>query len=186
MANLTVWSPLQDPENKIHIGGMLTPGICDISGPSDPREWEERAGYGLSGATIVFKGRKLSHFSIKLRLYTVQDWQDWYEFLPKISVIPVGKNARGFDIEAKLTEMVGIKAICFEDIVAPDQTGDGEWTAELKCIEYRKPTFTLAKADGAQATEVDANDEKINANNLTIQKQLQRLAKPNNKTGTGG
>jgi len=183
MANLTVWSPLTAPENKIHIGGMLTPGICDVLGPSNPREWEERAGYGLSGATIIFRGRKLSHFQIDLRLYTVQDWTDWYAFLPKISVIPIGKNARGFDIESKLTEMVGIKAICFEDIGVPKQTGDGEWTVELKCIEYRKPVVTLAKADGAQATEVDANDQKIDAKNLIIESQKQRLAKANNKTG---
>lgn len=174
------WSPLTDPENKISLAKRETPGICDIDGLGSPFEWEERGGYGLSGATVVFKGKKLAHFSIKFRLYTTQDWTDWYAFKPFVSRLPIGKNARGLDIEAKLTEMLGIKSVVIEEIVAPTQTGDGEWTAELKVIEYRAPTFTLAKADGSEATPEDPVDAEIHAALITFKNKLNAMSKPNN------
>lgn len=179
---MTTWSPLVDPENKIRLGGELTPGICDIEGLGAPFEWEERGGYGLSGATVVFRGKKLAHFSIKFRLYTVQDWSDWYLFKPVVDRLPIGRNARGLDIKCKLTEQLGIKSVVIEEIKAPTQTVDtGEWTVELRVIEYRSPTFTLSKAEGSQDTPVDPVEQRIEAKSILIQERRNRMARPNNK-----
>ena len=174
------WSPLTDPEDKIQLAKRLTPGICDIDGLGSPRDWEERGGYGLSGATVVFKGKKLSHFSIKFRLYTVKDWTDWYAFLPFVSRLPIGKNAKGLDVKSKLTEMLGIKSIVIDDILAPTQTGDGEWTVELKVIEYRSPTFALSKAEGSEATPEDPVNAQVQAALILFQQKLEAMSKPNN------
>jgi hypothetical protein len=177
---MTVWTPLTRPEDKIKIAKRLTPGICDIEGLGSPREWEERGGYGLSGATVVFKGKKLAHFTIKFRLYTAQDWADWDAFRPLVMRLPIGKNAKGLDIQSKLTESVGVRSIVIEDPMAPTQTGDGEWTVELKVIEFRAPTFALSKPEGSEATPVDPNEQQIEANRIWIKNKKNAMSRPNN------
>lgn len=175
-----LWSPLANPEDKITIAKQRTPGICDIEGLGAPYEWEERGGYALSGATVVFRGKKLAHFSIKFRLYTQQDWQDWYAFKPLVTRLPIGKNALGLDIKCKLTEMLGITSIVVEQVMAPTQTGDGEWTIELKVIEYRAPRFTISKPEGSQATPEDPFEKDIEALRIYRRNKINAMSRPNN------
>lgn len=176
-----LWTPLKNPEDKITIAKQRTPGICDIEGLGAPFDWEERGGYALSGATVVFRGKKLAHFSIKFRLYTDADWQDWYAFKPLVTRLPIGKDALGLDIKCKLTEMLGIKSIVVEQVMAPMQTGDGEWTIELKVIEYRAPVFTLSKPDGSKENEKeDPGDKRIEALRIYRQNKINAMTRPNN------
>lgn len=169
------WNPIDAPVDKAFLGGRVTPGLCDIEGANSPRNWDERDGYGLSGALLVFKGVKLSHFSIKFRLYTPADWDDWHAFAPTVAKPPLGKRARSLDIAHPITDEVRIRSVVVEDVLAPVQTGDGEWTVEVKLIEWRTPIRTLAKPQGSTATEVDPVEQQIQANSDRI---AQLLAAP--------
>lgn len=156
------WNPLKEPVDYAIIAGKRTPGICDIVGASSPRKWDERDGYGLSGATLWFKGVGLAHFSIKLRLYTDQDWEDWYAFKPLVERPPLGKWPKSKDIHHPLLVDLGIKSIVIEDLLQAERTDDsGEWTQEIKAIEFRTPKFTLAKPDGSAATPADPVEQEI-------------------------
>ena len=157
------WNPLEHPVDKATIGGQLTPGLCELVGADSPRGWDERQGYGLSGATVFFTGIKLSHFSIKLRLYTTQDWEDWHTFKPVVDKPPIGKRPRSLDCAHPLLEDLGIRSIVIENVGAPEQTDDGEWTVELKVIEFRRPKFTMARPEGSTATPVDPIEQQIQA-----------------------
>ena len=48
-----------------------------------------------------------------------------------------------------------------EDVTATEQTEDGVWTIECKCIEWRRYGQALSKPDGADATPVDPNEQRI-------------------------
>lgn len=169
------WNPIDTPVDKAFLGGRITPGLCDIEGANSPRNWDERDGYGLSGATVIFKGVKLSHFSIKFRLYTVEDWNDWHAFAPTVAKPPLGKRPRALDIAHPITDEVQIRSVVVDDVLAPAQTGDGEWTVEVKLIEFRKPRLALAKPQGSTATPVDPIEQQIQANSDRI---AQLLAAP--------
>ena len=166
------WNPLDDSVDKATIGGQLTPGICEIVGADSPRAWDERTGYGLSGATVYFHGIKLSHFSIRFRLYTTQDWDDWHTFRPLVDRPPIGKRPRSLDCVHPLLEDLGISSIVIEDVLVPEQTDDGEWTIELKVIEFRQPKFGMAKPEGSTATPVDPVEAEIQANSDRIAQLL--------------
>ncbi len=181
------WNPIDSPVDKAFLGGKMTPGLCDIEGANSPRNWDERDGYGqrLMGSLhvhigsiptlLIFKGVKLSHFSIKFRLYTPADWDDWHAFAPTVAKPPIGKRPRALDIAHPITEEVGIRSVAVEDVLAPVQTGDGEWTVEVKLIEFRAPRFALAKPQGSAATPVDPVEAQIQANSDRI---AQLLAAP--------
>lgn len=174
------WDPIASPCDYILLAGKKSPGIAELRGASSVRKWDEREGFGISGAFSVFKGRGLAHFSVILRLYSAQDWLDWYAWKAVVDKLPTrrggaGKDSGTLDIWHPLLEALDIKAVAVAEVMQPDQTNDGEWSIEIKFLEFRHPKITLAKPEGAAATPVDPVEEDI-IKPLTDAVQLERLA----------
>jgi hypothetical protein len=165
---MSEWNPLTEPVDKLKLSGRMSPGLCEIVGASSPRNWEEIAGYGWSGALLRFRGVKLSHFAVRFKLYTTADWADWIAFRPLLAKPPFGKRPRALDIWHPLLVEVGIGSVVVEDFLAPEQSEDGVWVVEAKLIEYRNPKYTLSTPTGSAATEVDPYEIEIAANSSTI------------------
>lgn len=166
------WNPLGESPSRetptrpgdgdqIWLTQRWSPGLCDITGANSPREWEERKGYGFSGALVVFRGIGLARFSVKFRLYTSQDWIDWANFKPLVDKPPLGKRPRAQDIWHPLLVDQGIYSVVVEDLGQPEQTADGEWTIEVKLVEYRSPKYALSKPDGVTASPADPRELEI-------------------------
>lgn len=178
------WDPITSPCDYILLQGEKSPGLCDIGDANSPRNWDVQKGHGISGAKCVFTGKDLSKFSVSLRLYTVQDWTDWYAWSPIVLRMPKARiagqrkaDAGALDIWHPLLEHLGITAVCVIDVVAPKQTADGEWTAEIQFLEFRQPKLGLAKPEGAEATPaVDPWDKYIDELNTEVQLQQRALS----------
>jgi hypothetical protein len=155
------WNPLDEPTDKVIMAHKPTPGLADIVGANSPRDWDEMRGYALSGARLRFRGIKLCHFSVKLRLYTTQDFDDWLAFKPIVDKPPLGRLPRAIDVSHPILIERGIGAAVVEDLIGPDQTDDGEWTIEIKLIEFRKPKRTISTPEASAATPVDPIDQRI-------------------------
>ena len=160
-----VWNPIADPCDYITLAGQKSPGLADVVGASDARKWDEREGFGLSGSFSVFRGRSLAKFSVMLRLYSEEDWEDWHAWKKLVQKLPTrrggGKDSGTLDIWHPLLEDLDIKAVGVAEILQPVQTDHGEWTIEIKFIEFRQPKVTLAKPEGAAATPVDPIEENV-------------------------
>jgi hypothetical protein len=150
-----VWNPLEKPVDHIVLGGWKSPGLAEVTGGASPLKWDERGGYGLSGSTLIFRGVGLVKFTVKLRLYTPEDWAGWQAWRPLVSKPPLGSKAKAMDFIHPLTEALGVSAVVVEEVSQPEQTDNGEWTITIKFIEHRKPTPALAKPEGSRATPVD-------------------------------
>lgn len=146
--------------DKAKLNNVETPGICQIIGAGSPRKWDKREGYGWSGAWLVWAGNDLSSFSIVCSLYTEADWLDWHKFKSMVLRKPFNVRPKALSVYHPVLAEVGIVACVIDDVKAPQQTNDGEWTVELGCIEWRQPKFGFAKPDGAAATEVDPVERK--------------------------
>jgi hypothetical protein len=175
---MTAWDPIVAPCDYILLGGKKSPGIAEVRGASSPRKWDEREGFGISGSFSVFKGRGLAHFSVILKLYTAQDWADWYAWKPVVDKLPTrrgggGKDSGTLDIWHPLLEALDIKAVGVAEVMQAEQTDNGEWSIEIKLLEFRHPKITLAKPEGSAATPVDPVEEEW-IKPLTA--QLERLA----------
>lgn len=166
------WDPITKPVDYILLSGKRSPGLAEVTGATSPRRYDERRGYGLSGATVVFRGIGLTRFTVKLRLYTEIDWADWDAWKPLIDRPPVGTRPRSLDIWHPHLEALEVKSCVVEDVAQPEQTADGEWTIELKFIQYRRPVLALAKPEGSKAAPVDPVDQRIEQ----LTKQFQDLA----------
>lgn len=161
------WNPIDSPCDYILLDEKKSPGIAEINGASSVRQWDEREGFGLSGAISVFKGRGLAKFAVTLRLYTDEDWEAWHAWKPLVDRLPTRKGGKGKDsgvlkIYHPLLELLDITDVAVTDVMQAVQTNDGEWTVEIRFIEFRHPKLTLAKPEGAPpAGEVDYMEELV-------------------------
>lgn len=164
--------PITLPCDYVMLGGKRTPGLAEVVGASSPRNWEERPGYAMAGAWLVFRGNKLAQFEVKLRFYSPEDFAEWDAFVPTVLRTPQGKRPTAIDIWHPFLEQLQIKAVAVEDVSQPVQTDDGEWTVTLKLKEFRRPKFALAKPESASTTPEDPVEKYIEA----LTKQVQELA----------
>ncbi len=228
------FQPITSPVDYALLASQRTPGICEVTAADAPRRWDERRGFGLSGARVVYRGAGLSRPILVLRLYSDQDWEDWHAFKPlvlrepspqaadvrrrersieaareerteltqAIAVNPtLGSNSRitdrlaaasrranqptplmairrprALDIWHPILEDLGIRSVVVENVLQPRQTADGEWTIEVKLIEYREPIYTLARPEGSQAQPVDRFEALIQQADAENQALRDRLA----------
>lgn len=158
---MSAWNPIQEPTDRCLLGGYPTPGLCEVSGASSPRKWDEQAGYAMTGAILIYRGIGLSHFTMRFKLYTTEHWLQWSEIRPILLRPPLGTRARALDVDHPVLNEVGITHLVIEDVSAPEQVEDGVWSIEAKCIEYRRYKQALSKPDAAAATPVDPLEVEI-------------------------
>lgn len=178
-----IWNPLTFPVNFVLFGGKETPGLADVSGADSPRKWDERIAPGMGGAFLIVMGRPLIHFSVKVRLYTDQDWQDWYQFIPALRKYPKRQGAalpgtpppaaHAIDVWHPWLSDAGIASCVIADILQPVENTPGEWMHEIKCIEFRQPKPVIAPVKAAKTSPeiLDPVDQEI----LTKRKRLESL-----------
>lgn len=157
------WNPLDDPIDHFLLAGKKSPGIAELLGLASPRKWDEKKGYGTSGATIVYAGDGLAKFSAKIFLTTTEDWDAWHAFAPLVEKAPDGSKPKALDIWHPQCEQKGIRSVVVEDVVGPARDGDdGRWVVEVKFIQYRAPKPALAKPKGSSNSSAGPGGNKTN------------------------
>lgn len=181
------WSPLTEPIDYVDFAGHKTPGLAEIVGASSPRRWDERESMGYSGAYLVYHGQNLSHFSVRLKLFTHAQWLDWHAFKPIVARVPLGKRQRPVDITHPQLSDLGILAVVVEDVTQSELVDDtGIWQIEIKLIEYRSPRMALAAAQGSQATPDDPEDAIIRERRQSFDALGEELEETDRRNQSGG
>jgi hypothetical protein len=141
-------NPLRDPDAFDHVvfAGARTPGLAEVSGAGNPREWEVLKAHGQSGATVKFTGEGLAKFTVRLFLWLPEHFDEWEVFRPTIA-----KPGEALDVEHPLLEELGIKAAAVEDETQWSQPQPGIFAKDLKCLQYRAPKPALNKPAGSKA-----------------------------------
>ena len=145
------FQPLTSPVDYIVLANRRSPGLATIEGLETPRNFVERRGFGTSFASLRFRGVSLSRFKVMLRLYTDQDWADWdaWKSLVRRPVQATGERGVGrrlapaLTIEHPILADFEITDVVVENVIQPVQTADGEWTIEIRFIEYHEPVVAL-------------------------------------------
>jgi hypothetical protein len=155
------WNPFNSPIDYILLRGLKSPGIAEVVDANSPRNWDERRGYGFSGATVIFRGVGLAYPVIKFRLWTEEHWDLWSVFRVLLEKPPFGERAQAMSVWHPHLEAQGITSVVVQDLASPVNEGNGIWSITVKFIEYRRPKVALAKPDGAKAAEVDPIESGI-------------------------
>lgn len=174
------FDPITSPVDHVVLSGQRSPGIAEITGATSPRRWDERRGYALSGSTVIFRGVGLARFKIVLRLLTPEHWAEWATWSQLVQRPPPLERARALDISHPILEDLGIRSCVIETVGQPVQAsqGGGEWSIEIACIEYRRPTPAIARPDGS--------DDRLPEPEDPADRAIRDLAGINQRAARGG
>ncbi len=164
------FNPLDEPIDHIVLAGRSSPGIAVITNADSLRRWDERRGYALSGARVVFRGIGLAKPIVTLRLFTTADFRDWHNWRDVVQRPPVGERARAKDIWHPMLEDLGIVSVVVSNVLQPKQVADGEWNIDIKFIEFRRPVPTLENIGESEERE------PTEAEQIILQLETQRDA----------
>ena len=167
------FEPLTTPIDHILLSGERSPGIASVTGADSERELQERRGYGLGGAFVVYKGIKLIEPKVTLKLVTVDDWNDWHEWRPVLSRPPTGRRPQALDIWHPILEDQGVTSVLVKKVGQPVPSDDGSWTITIDFKEYRRPQRALATADGSSTERLTPGELAI----LAQQNQNENLTR---------
>ena len=156
------FDPISEPIDYVLLANQRSPGLADLSNVSSPRRWDERKGYALSGSRVVYRGIGLARPLLTLRLYTAEDFAAWHEWRPLLDRPAVGTRPRqALDIWHPILEDNGITKVVVEDVLGARQTADGEWSIDIKLIEFRLPVRTLESVGSSEERPVEGVDLAI-------------------------
>lgn len=169
--------PIQD---YIVLGSLRSPGICVVRNGSSPRKWDERQGYGFSGATTVFMGTGLARPEVDIILWEPEDglqWALWRIFAELLKKPSPGKPITGLGIQHPQLNAppLSITDVVVEDVSQWTQDDDGLWTCTIKFIEYRRPLPILKRPEiSIPAVAVPAPTVR-DAGDAQLQQLIKRL-----------
>jgi hypothetical protein len=166
------FNPISSPVDYILLANRRSPGIATLSNVNSPRMWDERRGFALSGARVVFRGIGLARPICTLRLVNDADFDAWHEWRELVQRPPIGERGRAQDIWHPILEDLGIVSVVVEDVTQPRQVEDGVWDIDIKFIEFRRPVVTLETIGSSETTPTDPVDRFIDE----LSSQVQALA----------
>ncbi len=131
----------------IDLGPFRSPGVATVKGLSQPRNWDERQGYGFSGAVLVYKGTGLAKFQVDIDLWLPEHFIAWSLFATVLA--PPKPGPAGFALGISHPIVNGpphnITEVIVEDVSDPVQSDLGKWTYTISFKQYRKPLPAVAR-----------------------------------------
>ena len=155
------------------LDNRIPPGTSYPTGSGSPRKWDKRAGYGISGAFLVYTGADLSEFEVHVTIWTEEHWTEWLEFSTVLEKPKQGTKPKAIPIVHPLVNRppIRITEVVVEDVsqFEPDETRE-LWTCVIKLSAWKGPEKMLARpsaaipgANLAVPTAQDAADRQIQA-----------------------
>lgn len=145
-------------QDWIELAGEKSPGVAVVRGAGNPRNWDVRQGYGLTGATVIFTGVGLAKFEVDIFCWRNSHFEDWKKFAKKVLMAPASDAATAANAGKKSLSMaithpalndppLSIKQVVVEDVTQWEQSPDagGLWSRTIKFLEYRQPKPALVK-----------------------------------------
>lgn len=155
----------------IVLGPMQSPGVAFVRDLDSPRNWDVQQGYGLSGATVVYKGAGLSKFRVDVDLWLPEHFVLWNAFATILA--PPKPGPAGFALGIKHPIVNGpphgITEVVVADVSEPVQSDLGRWRYTIAFLQYRKPKLALARPIAAIPAAAASQPTAQNAAELEIQ-----------------
>lgn len=150
-----ILNPIQNPAawNVIKVGGVVSPGVCYLSGFKRVHEFDKKKGKGTQGATLTFTQKPPVEGTVKFLLGyqstgTLADHFDaWGPFVRLLKYDPTKKTVQAIDVYHPSLAFIDATSFVCTEIEAPTiegEPGQGLYTLSIKLCEYNPPTKKAA------------------------------------------
>jgi hypothetical protein len=184
LADLPPWLLASD---TFQINGEECPGKCEVRGAGTPRKWDQRPGYGFSGAISVFTGNALSDFEIDVVLTTAQHLFDWNDFASKYLIKgPQGVRPTALGIYHPKLASLGIVTVVVTNLSQFTTLENGGEVCTISFQQYGKPLPMLKKPDGSIPGVAKAVPTAKDALDIELQKATAEFKSLSNQSDALG
>ena len=143
-------------DDKIQFPGI----VVSVDGVMRPIEWQEQKGIGITGAALVYSGKKLvGPTKILCEIVNASQWQDWQKHY---DYIKVQDGARPKTFKVGHPSFANLPKQVFSSYPeAPSFVGKRKWVAAYELKEYKKPV--KAPTGPADPAKVDGPPKPADA-----------------------
>jgi hypothetical protein len=140
--------------NQIYfdLAGKRSPGKATVlgGGSGRPSKWDEQAGWGLSGAFLIYGGDGLASFSIRIDLWKPEHKGEWETFSEALNRPPKGKRPAALSIAHPLinAQPWAISSVVVLDVGLPEEDGKGLTSITIQFKVWRAPLARIGRIDG--------------------------------------
>ena len=175
-------NPFRNSEqwDKLEVAGVVSPGICEVTGFKRVHSWEVKKGKGVKGSTTTLNEFPPCEGTVTFLLWTEDHFSEWGTFRELFKYDPTKKTVNAVDIYyPSLADIECFKVVC-KEIGAIERASKGLYKVSVSLLEYnpppKKPAVATpggsqdkAKGSGASKTEPTALDAR--------QQEIDRLLK---------
>ena len=134
------------------LAGKRSPGRAYLlpSSKGSPRKWDEQAGWGLSGAWLVYGGDGLASFSIRIDMWRAEHDAAWDSFATVLERAPKGKRPQALGIVHPFLNRKpwSIDSVVVEDVSLPEWTPKGIVSVTISLKQFRAPIARIGRPNG--------------------------------------
>lgn len=181
--------PISAPQvyDVIELGGLVSPGYCEVGEFKRKHTWDVKRGKGALGATITFVGVEPARGTIKFHLWTPAHFQQWEAFRTALKFNPTKKAVQPVDCWHPSLLDLDIKSLVTENIGNVMHEGGQHYTISVDFLEYLPPpkasavsTPTGSKATGGGLSSTPANQQTSaqDEQDKQIHSLMQKAAQP--------
>ncbi len=168
----------EDPGlNVCTINGLVSPGRLRVSGFAQILNWEVRPGYGMTGATTVFRGRGLTPGTLLFEFWNQDQIDEWFVFSKVFDVPqkPLGTRL-ALGIAHPILKAIGVETIVMTKMHQIEINQNGLWSVSVEVLEYKAPIKAIVKPRGA-VPAVDLGGTQAKTENQIALAQVTEEAK---------
>ncbi len=134
--------------NFVTVNGFPSPGKATITGAAIPWNYDVHPGYGLSGATTIFRGRGIAEFTLTIELWAPEHFLAWPLFV-KLLEPPKPGLKLVFEMQHPILAAQDIKSVVVKSLGALERQSNGIWKCTIQLMEWRPPIPALVKPRGS-------------------------------------
>lgn len=149
--------------DTVKIGDYQLPGLCEIPDLKSERDVHTQKSAETDGAKKLWRGYKSAEFTIRVRMWTKEQFSKLDEVLAKIWSRPDKKEPEAMPISHPQCTRLGIKQVLVVGVLGVTKgSAPGEFVQTLKISEYRPPVHKVAAKPKAakKKNQNDLFDEK--------------------------
>lgn len=141
---LDPWPPELSLWDTIKIAGMRAPGLPRVLGGKGKRI-QVKLSAGSNGAVPTYLGEDPCDFSIRLTIWTPNQWKWLKQFVDLISPPATVRIAPKIaKVEYPALALIGIYDMYVVRVAIPTVDDQGRGTQEISCVEYLPSVYTTA------------------------------------------
>ena len=160
---------------RIPLGDTQFPGIVtDVDGVDRPIDWVAQNGIGITGAALVYKGKKLVEgIKVTCDLVGSDDYQAHLRFNDYIHT-PDGQKPKAHTIGHPAFATVRVAKVVFAVIPSAKYAGKRRWRVVYELKEYKKPVpAPTGQADPAKVDGPPKPKDQLEAGFDALLKQIE-------------